>query len=274
MGNLADDTCVTGADGRYTAALSPDWEIWGPNGGYVASIALRAAAAHSAFDRPATFSCHYLSVARFDAVDLDVRTLRRTKRAESVAVSMTQDGTPVLEALVWMVQGGDGLRHDHTAMPTVAHHETLPEISELLPPGTPVLFKFWQNFEHKPLQWYPDPMDRPAGEPIFRGWYRYAPQATFDDPVVEACRPLLLLDTIGWPAATRAHSPDLAWMAPNLDFTAHFHRADPTAEWLLVDGVAPVAADGLIGYRSQIWSDQGTLLASGSGQLLCRPVKR
>src|SRR5205823_4892878 len=83
MGNLAADTAVSGADGRYQATLSPDWEIWGPNGGYVASIALRAAGAHSAFDRPATFSCHYLAVARFDAVDLDVRTLRRTKRAES-----------------------------------------------------------------------------------------------------------------------------------------------------------------------------------------------
>src|SRR5205807_2351883 len=83
-------------------------EIWGPNGGYVASVALRAAAAHAAFDPPATFSCHSLSVARFDAVNLDVRTLRRTKRAESVAVSMTQDGTPVLEAIAWIVQGGDG----------------------------------------------------------------------------------------------------------------------------------------------------------------------
>jgi len=273
VANLADDTAVNGGDGRYTALLSPDWEIWGPNGGYVASIALRAAATHAAFDRPATFSCHYLSVASFDVVDLDVRTLRRTKRAESVVVSMTQDGKPVLEALVWMVMGGDGVLHDHTDMPEVAHHETLRDMRDLLPPDAPLQFPFWANFESKPLEWHDDPMDRPAGEPVFRNWYRYTPQATFDDPVVEACRSLVLLDTVGWPAATRAHTPGLPWMAPNLDFTAQFHRADPTADWLLADGVAPVAADGLIGYTSRIWTDRGVLLASGSGQLLCRPVR-
>ena len=39
-------------------------------------------------------------------------------------------------------------------------------------------------------------------------------------------------------------------------------------------GVAELwAADGLIGYTSRIWTDCGTLLASGAGQLLCRPVK-
>jgi len=273
MGNLAVDTAVSGADGRYTATLSPDWEIWGPNGGYVASVALRAAAAHAAFDRPASFSCHYLSVARFDTVDLEVRTLRRTKRAESVAVSMTQAGTPILEAIAWMVQGGDGIVHDHATMPEVAAHDTLREISELLPPDAPLLYRFWQNFESKPLQWYDDPMDRPAGEPVFRNWYRYTPDATFDDAAVDACRSLILVDTMSWPAATRAHDPDLAWMAPNLDLAVQFHRADPTAEWLLADGVAPVAEDGLIAFRSHVWTDRGALLATGSGQLLCRPVK-
>ena len=54
MGDFALDTAVSGEDGRYTATLSHDWEIWGPNGGYVAAIALRAAGAHSRFDRPAT----------------------------------------------------------------------------------------------------------------------------------------------------------------------------------------------------------------------------
>ena len=273
MGNLAVDTAVAGGEGRYTALLSREWEIWGPNGGYVASIALRAAAAHAPFDRPATFTCHYLSVAGFDAVDLEVRTLRQTKRAASVAVSMTQAGKPVLEALVWMVEGGRGLVHDHAVMPDVADHRALAEIRDLLPPDEPMLYPFWANFESKPLVWHDDPMDRPAGEPVFRNWYRFVPQATFDDPVVNACRSLILLDTVGWPAATRAHDPDLAWMAPNLDFTAQFHRTEPAGEWLLADGVAAVATDGLIGYTSRIWSDRGTLLASGSGQLLCRPLK-
>ena len=58
-------------DGRFTARLSQEWEIWGPMGGYIASTALRAAGATSPFDRPASFFCHYLGVARFEAVDIE-----------------------------------------------------------------------------------------------------------------------------------------------------------------------------------------------------------
>jgi hypothetical protein len=43
MGNLDDDTKLIGGEGLYTARLAPDWKIWGPNGGYVAAIALRGA---------------------------------------------------------------------------------------------------------------------------------------------------------------------------------------------------------------------------------------
>jgi len=42
VGNLDHDTTPSGADGRYTIVLSGDWRIWGPNGGYLAAIALRA----------------------------------------------------------------------------------------------------------------------------------------------------------------------------------------------------------------------------------------
>ena len=45
MGDLDRDTAVVGDGGRYTATLSDDWEIWGPNGGYIAAILLRAAGA-------------------------------------------------------------------------------------------------------------------------------------------------------------------------------------------------------------------------------------
>src|SRR5688500_11452169 len=102
MGNLADDTAVTAvagasADGQITAELHEDWNFWGPNGGYLAAVALRAAGAYvgDRLPRPASLLCHYLGVAAFDVVDLEVTTLRAAKRAESVRVSMTQDGQPV-----------------------------------------------------------------------------------------------------------------------------------------------------------------------------------
>ena len=90
MADFAADTAVhrLGVDGdvtRLRAELSPAWEVWGPVGGYVAAIALRALAAGTELPRPASFHCNFLSVARFGAVDLEVATLRRGKRSHAQA---------------------------------------------------------------------------------------------------------------------------------------------------------------------------------------------
>ncbi len=53
MGDLGTDTAIEAlGEGRFSASLSPEWEIWGPMGGYVAAIALRAAGATSPFPAP------------------------------------------------------------------------------------------------------------------------------------------------------------------------------------------------------------------------------
>jgi hypothetical protein len=70
MGKFQDDTVLTEQGGRLFATLSRDWEIWGPNGGYVAAIALRAAGKIApAGHGPATISVQYLSVAQFADVE-------------------------------------------------------------------------------------------------------------------------------------------------------------------------------------------------------------
>ena len=58
MPGLEESTRTAGAQ----ATLHRDWEIWGPNGGYLSAVALRAAgAAAPAGHRPVTYSCQYLS---------------------------------------------------------------------------------------------------------------------------------------------------------------------------------------------------------------------
>lgn len=68
--DLERATRVETQDGRYLAHLSEDWEIWGPNGGYLAAIALRAAGSVAQIERPASFYCHFLSSPAFAAVQL------------------------------------------------------------------------------------------------------------------------------------------------------------------------------------------------------------
>ncbi|HLX87973.1 MAG TPA: thioesterase family protein [Acidimicrobiales bacterium] len=275
MGDLDHDTALSGGDGRYRATLSADWEIWGPNGGYLAAVALRAAGTHSGLARPASLLCHFLDVAAFDEVTIDTVTLRRSRRAESTRVSMTQDGRNVLEAMVWSVAGDiDGLVHDAAPAPDVPGPDGLPSVEERLGPDGG-RFAFFANLDERPIAWVDDWEHRDAGEPLHQCWYRFRPRAVFDDPWVDAGRLAVLVDTFQWPAAVRAHAGgSLAHIAPSLDLACRFHRlAHPAdGDWLLVEARSPVADDGLVGGTSQVWDRAGRLLASGGQQMLSRPA--
>jgi acyl-CoA thioesterase-2 len=273
VGDLAKDTAVTAhGDGRYTATLSDEWAIWGPMGGYIASVALRAAGAESTFVRPASYFCQYLGVAAFGEVDVTVTTLRAAKTALAQRVEVTQGDRRMLEATVWSVGDVDGLEHDQTVMPDVARPDDLSLIQDLLNEEELTQgpsFPFWNNVDTKPLSFSREP--RPDGAPAtYRDWQRFTPTATFEDPWVDACRSLVLIDVQSWPAASRAHAWGHGFYAPSLDLYVAFHDPQPGSEWLLCDGSGPIARDGLMGWNGRLWSDTGRLVASGGGQLLCR----
>ena len=271
MGDFDADTRLEGADGRYRITLSRDWEIWGPNGGYLAAIALRAAGMEAAIKRPASVSCHFLSIARFEEVELEVRALQKGCRAESFHVVMSQAGRPILQAMVRTATAGPGYEHDFAKAPDVPGPEGLPSYAEIFADEEPN-FRFWFNFEGRPP--YPERVKQPevASEPVTYDWQRFVPRSTFDDPFVDAARSLVFLDTMSWPAASRPHPRPLIYNAPNLDVTAWFHRLVPEAEWLLVDHAGPIAEGGLAGTHGRIWTADGRLLATGGAQLLFVPA--
>ena len=276
VGDLAIDTAVEPrGDVAYGAVLSRDWEIWGPMGGYVAAVALRAAGANVDHPRPAAFSCHYLGVARFESVDIRVEVRRSGRTATSQRVEVTQEGKPILDAMVWSAADNEGLEHDETTPPDVPGPEELPSIQDLLPEDAPAPpFPFWENFDAKPLHfevdWPPDG-PRPAQ---WQEWLRFLPTATFEDPWVDAARAVILVDLPSWPSAHRPH----AWRqppftAPTLDLNVAFHRSTAGHEWLLCDGAAPLSTEGLFGWTARVWSPGGALHASGGGQCLYRRIR-
>ena len=69
---------------------------------------------------PASFFCHYLSVADFAPVDLAVTPLRLGRTVLAQRVEMTQDGRPVLDAMVWSVGQVEGLEHVDVTPPDVS----------------------------------------------------------------------------------------------------------------------------------------------------------
>ena len=276
MGDLAKDTAVEGEAGRYRGEISRDWEIWGANGGYLASIALRAAGAHCGRLRPASLTCQFLRPGRFEPVDIEVETLRATRRAEASLVTLRQGGDTILTAQVWGVDATDGLEHQHAPRPSDAPPESHPTVQERLEAAgradeeSP--FRFWLNFESRPIDWIDDWENRPAGKPEAGGWYRYLPVETYDDPWIDGCRAVILADTFTWPAAVRAHSGQLPWIAPSLDLAVQLHHDVSDSPWLLAWGEAPIGHRGTLGCTTKVWAADGRLAAVGTGTCLCVPA--
>jgi acyl-CoA thioesterase len=263
---LDDATALEGDDGAYSIALSDAWEIWGPSGGYLAAISLRAAGECAEIRRPASYYCHFLSPPAFGEVEVRVDVLKRGRRSESLAVTMSQRGSPVLTALVRTASEAPGYEHQETVAPTVAPPEAS-ELYERTRDGKPI-FNFWANVTcRRPDRSSPEDGSRPA----IREWVRFEPTPRFEDPFVDAARPLILLDTFGWPAVYQKFQ-GADYVAPNLDTAVWFHHPASKSEWLLVDHESPVAGDGLIGVNGRVWDATGRLLASGGAQLLCIPT--
>lgn len=274
MGDLAADTKVTGSIGRYQARLSRDWEIWGPNGGYIASIAFRAAGDHSQFGRPVSIVGHFLGIATFDDVVIEVKTLRISKRAESIRVSLKQGSNDIFEALVWTCAPMEGLEHELALSPATFEPESVPSTAErLAASGIQPLYRFWANLDEHAETWMTrdEFIDRTPEYPSFERWYRYLPTSTFDDLWVDACRSLILIDTLGWPAVSQLHI-DSGYVAPSIDISCTFHRARIQEPWLYAEVTSVSANVGVVGCEGKVWARDGALLAMGTSQLLCRPV--
>jgi acyl-CoA thioesterase len=264
---LADSRVEFGPDpdapGR--AELSPSWAVWGPNGGYLAAIAFRAAMARSRLPRPASFHAHFLAVGEFGPVALHVRSLGGGKRAESLRVDIVQKDRPLLAASVWMVDDGlRGYEHDFGRAPEVPGPATLPSYHELAP-DYDQWYPIWRSMEGKPLRFR-----GPPGEPVSRTWLRFD-ETPIPDRQADAVRQLFWLDFPGWNATISAHAWPFPYLTPNLDLMVQFHRFAPEADWMLVDGNVLVAEDGLVGCASRLWTEDGRLLATGASKHVCRP---
>ena len=268
--NLAEAVHVEGSNGRYRAELSKNWEVWGPNGGYLAAVALQAVGKQAEIRRPSSLYCHFLTSPKFAAVDLEVEVLKRGRRSESFSVRMLQDGRPMLQALIRTAAEAPGFEHQQVTAPNVAEPEALKSWDQLFPNYEGPHYSFWENLDSRPIDQRVG-ADRKSEQAVRQEWTRFIPQATFADPFVDASRALILLDTYGYPAAFERYGNE-KYIAPNLDTSMWFHQPS-RSDWLLIDHACPTAKDGLLFASGNVWDRSGTLIASGSAHLCCLPMR-
>jgi acyl-CoA thioesterase len=116
-------------------------------------------------------------------------------------------------------------------------------------------------------------LQRPGevGPPRSLVWMRFRPAPRYDDPLVDSLRPLVVSDTLYWPATRNVHlGDDVGFTAPGLDLHVRFHDFGPPGDWLLCDTHAFVAHAGLLAADSTVWSADGRLLVSSATQALFR----
>jgi len=251
--------------GLVHGSLTERWSVWGPNGGHLAALALRAGLACSRFDRPASFQCHFLAVGGFAPVEIRVRAVGGGRRAESLHVEVQQAGRALLTAVLWTIDEGlSGFDHAIHAAPAVPRPADLAPFHELTD-DYDAWYPIWRSMEGRPVAWRNEP-----GEPISQTWLRFN-DTKVDGREADAVRQLFWMDFPGWNATISAHAWPFRYIAPNLDLTVQFHDFAPDADWMLADGVAPVAGHGIVCTQSRIWTEDGRLVASGSSSHIFRP---
>lgn len=278
MGALQVDTALADDGQRLTAQLSRDWEIWGPNGGYVSAIALRAAGARAPADhRPATMSVQYLAAGQFAEAEAVVTPVKQGRSAWLLNVELRQDGRAFLQAQVWSTNRTEGpqiLEADRPDVPppgalkTFAEHVAAHYGDDAPPPP-----KFWTNLQSKPQTFRPFDAPREAGPARIAEWYSFLGYEP-GDVWLDYARAVVLIDTLTWPTHHRGRAVAPDYIAPSLDLTVWFHEPAGPGEWLLVDGVADVAAMGVINGRNRVWTEDSRLVATGGSNLLVTPLKR
>ncbi|MFI5308718.1 MAG: thioesterase family protein [Polyangiales bacterium] len=267
--DLQRDTELSGSDGHYAALISPHWVVWSPQGGYLMALVLRAAGRATELGKPLSLACHFLSVPKVGPAEIQVTSLRKSRVAESLRLSLAQEGRVFLEALAWVGDTVPGLEHTATDMPQVPGYETIASRAVANPPPTSGFHTLWHNLEIRPCD-PPSRERREAAEPRQRDWIRFRNFAPTADAFADAGRYAMCLDTFTWPAATHAHPGDGRFIAPTLSFSIDFHQRTQS-EWLLSDAHAPYAGDGRIAMHQRVWSPEGALIASGACTTICRP---
>lgn len=271
MAGLMKATALSHAGDQFRVSLDPAWDIWGPAGGYIAAIALRAVRERcEAGHRPLTVTGQFIRVARPGTLDVSVEPVKGGATA-LFAVTLAQEGKPVFLAQVWTSMRAEPSLSVVPQMPDVPLPHGLRGQDEIVAERGIKQIPFWRNIAGRPTN-YRVATDPPAAETHQYRWMRFLDWPPTDDPFLNAMRHALLIDIGVWPGHWHRLSEHADYLAPSLDIWAHFHTGVAAGEWLLSDADTDISGHGTISGRVRIWSEQGQAVATGSGQcLVVRP---
>jgi acyl-CoA thioesterase-2 len=264
MADFEHDTRVHVAGEGLQTTLSPDWQVMGPQGGYVAAIALRAMAGlvQPGFV-PVALTAQYLAAAAAGPADVEARLLRQGRQAAFTTATVYQGERNELGASASFFHPVEGPARLALTPPALPPLEACVPMMTPAPPGQ--RFPFHENFEFRVSE---DLFQVGDAEDDFIFWARYREQSWADDLVVQAAALIPLLDMAVFPASFRA-IPNFPG-AVTLDLTAHWHSYPVPEGWLLLRGRCQHASSGMLNGWAEAWTPEGRLLATSAQQAVLR----
>ena len=166
------------APDNYQTTLTKDWALWGPSGGYLAALALRAAGAATEFPRPLSMACQYFRVARFESVDLRVTRLKQGKRSDALRVDLMQGDRLIMSTQVWAGAMGDTtMEYDYVNPAFVPDPDSLATYQSVYPKRE--VHPFMARIESRPINPIADG-DTTVYPPELKGLYQFCLLYTSD----------------------------------------------------------------------------------------------
>ncbi|MFT4036202.1 MAG: thioesterase family protein [Patulibacter sp.] len=243
---------------RYACNLDPRWSaLAGINGGILAAILVRAAAAQAGTDRPLrTLHVQFMRPPKAGRAEVAVETLRTGGRATNQRLVLTQDGRVILEALATCMAGG--LRE--LARWTPDPPSVAPIDADVAPINDPRMPEIADRLIYAP-RIGPHPISGTPlapGEPARTGGWLQLHGA---QPIDTAA--LAFFVDAWWPAALGPI--DTMAFNPTIDLTLHIRTALPAGglqpQPLLLDVQTEASLEGLVEEDTRLFTADGTLLA-------------
>jgi acyl-CoA thioesterase len=251
-------------DARWRGWAPEHWFVGrGPNGGFLAAVAARAA--ESAAGRPLrSLALHFVAAPAVGPLDVAVTVEREGRSYSAVSVRIEQGGAPMTLALATLGElpesGADWVRAPMPEARRLAETQPVPAESSNVP-------AFMRNYD---LRWALGGRPGADGDGVETGgWIRTTQPRTLDAPLVAAM-------TDAWaPAAFVALGRFVA--APTLDLTIHFRRPLPPAgmapdNYLLGRFHSRLSVSGVWEEDGELWTPTGELIAQSRQLALIREL--
>ena len=252
--------------GGLVAQLDPGWDVGGGilNGGYLLSVAARAAVLESPHPHPVALAASYLRAPAAGPATLTVQPGPSGRTLAHSLVTLADAGGPALT-----VQVDDGDARPRPVRRTPSRCRTCPPVEEcfsvaehrdLAPPGVHVpglSLRVDTRLDIATAGWA---FGRPSGEPVLRAWMRFADGREPD--------PLALVTFADALPPTSFAMGNLGW-APTVQLQV-LVRALPAPGWCLVEARSSEIAGGWVDEDYRIWDSTGRLVAQ-SRQLARAP---